>query len=1063
MYREPSLTFLKCTIALLLAGSAAVLTAISIFVPDQTLRALGAGSTCLLALVAWFLLVRGRIKTTVYLLAIGMWSIVSGVALFTGGLLGTSSLLYPQIILFLGWFIGIRAALAGALLTIATAFGFALAESWELLPLAFPTPAAIRWIIQSFVFASSVVLIFYLMRSYQSRLNALNELESDLNRAQAVARVGSWVYDLAANTMHLSPETCRIYRVATGTVDSYEAYLGRVHPQDRSAVENAWRAACEGRKPFEIEHRIIVGKAIAWPRAVADLELSAKGKLMRAVGTSQDITERKQAEAALRESEARNRVVTESAHDAIITTDSAGNFVGWNHGAETIFGYSESEVIGRPLTLLIPERYHNGHLAGMNRISSGGEHRVIGKTVELNGLRKNGSEFPLELSLAHWVSTDGWFVTGIIRDITERKQAAANLRLNEERLRLAMKAAQLGWFDLNVQTGQVTVSPEYAKMIGYEPTEFSTDLKVWTDGLHPEDREAVLAVFKECLATGNPGQMEYRRLTQSGEWKWISSIGKVVEFDSAGKPMRMTGTHADISERKLVEQSLRQSESRFSTVFHASPIAVNISLLKDGRMVDINPAFTRMFGYTREEALGRTTMELGIWVNPNERAKFVAMLKESRALSHFETQGRTKSGETRTVLLYTELIEFEQQDSILTLTLDVTDRKRIEEAQKLESLGTLAGGIAHDFNNILAAIRGNVDLAAEDVGPDHSAAQSLEEIKKASTRAHELVRRIMAFGRPKQAQPAVVDLGTVVDEVLKLLRSTLPAGISLKTDFGKDTPRVLADASQVHEAVVNLTTNAAHAIGAHGSIQYRLESAQADEKLAHSISGLSPGRYVRLTVTDSGCGMDAATVERIFDAFYTTKPVGEGTGLGLSMVHGTMRSHGGAVAVQSSPGKGSSFALYFPATEMKDQTEAPGAPEQSLLSSTMRVLYVDDEEALVSLARRVVLRLGHSVTGFTDPRQALEAFRAHPQEFDIVVTDLSMPEMSGLVLASEMLAIRPEMPVLMTSGNIGEKEQANALAVGIRELLLKPVSMDELGKVLNRLFRDSERNDNPSA
>jgi signal transduction histidine kinase len=271
------------------------------------------------------------------------------------------------------------------------------------------------------------------------------------------------------------------------------------------------------------------------------------------------------------------------------------------------------------------------------------------------------------------------------------------------------------------------------------------------------------------------------------------------------------------------------------------------------------------------------------------------------------------------------------------MIVDVTERKRLKEvhlqAQKLESLGTLAGGIAHDFNNILAAIRGNADLAAEDVGPDHIAAESLEEIRKASARASELVRRIMAFGRPREVRQEVVDLGAVVGEVLKLLRSTLPAGISLRKNFADATPHVLADAGQIHETIVNLTTNAAYAIGPRaGSIEYRLEPVQVGSKLARSIPGMHDGRYARLTVSDSGCGMNAATLERIFDAFYTTKPVGQGTGLGLSMVHGTMRSHGGAVTVKSTPGKGSSFALYFPAAGEKT-VKRDSQPASGIISS----------------------------------------------------------------------------------------------------------------------------------
>jgi CheY-like chemotaxis protein len=291
-----------------------------------------------------------------------------------------------------------------------------------------------------------------------------------------------------------------------------------------------------------------------------------------------------------------------------------------------------------------------------------------------------------------------------------------------------------------------------------------------------------------------------------------------------------------------------------------------------------------------------------------------------------------------------------------------------------------------------------------------------------------------------------------VDEVLKLLRATLPAGIALEKEFAANTPHVLADAAQIHEAIVNLTTNAAYAIGPRaGRIDYRLEAVQVEETLVRSIPGLRPGCYARLTVTDNGCGMDAATLERAFDAFYTTKPVGKGTGLGLSMVHGTMRSHGGAVTAQSTPGRGSSFALYFPAAREGAGHEAQTASAQSAFSAGQRVLYVDDEEALVSLARRALSKQGHTISGFTDPKEALAEFRAHPHDFDIVVTDMSMPRMSGLEVAREVLALRPQIPVLMATGYLGAADEAAARDAGIRELIIKPLTMDEMAAALGRV------------
>ncbi len=388
-------------------------------------------------------------------------------------------------------------------------------------------------------------------------------------------------------------------------------------------------------------------------------------------------------------------------------------------------------------------------------------------------------------------------------------------------------------------------------------------------------------------------------------------------------------------------------------------------------------------------------------------------------------------------------------------SMNISARKRLEQAhlqaQKLASLGTLAGGISHDFNNILAAIRGNVDEAALATGPGHQVAENLRDIRRSTDRAAELVRRIMTFARPKETQPERVSLHLVVLEVLKLLRSTLPASIELRTRFAGDIPDVMADSTQVHEVVVNLTTNAAHAIGSRaGAITYGLEPVLLDATACSAMPGAAPGRYLRLTVTDDGCGMEPTTMERIFDAFYTTKAVGEGTGLGLSMVHGIMRSHGGAVTVESTPGAGSSFALFFPIPELPPVPAPAPEPHAAVQVASLRVLLVDDEPMLVALGTRMLARLGHETTAFQDPRAALEALRANPAGFDFLITDYAMPRMTGTELTRAVLAIRPDLPVVLVTGRISEDDRRLLEPSGIRELILKPFGMDQLARAIER-------------
>jgi signal transduction histidine kinase/ActR/RegA family two-component response regulator len=373
-------------------------------------------------------------------------------------------------------------------------------------------------------------------------------------------------------------------------------------------------------------------------------------------------------------------------------------------------------------------------------------------------------------------------------------------------------------------------------------------------------------------------------------------------------------------------------------------------------------------------------------------------------------------------------------------------------SQKLEALGTLAGGIAHDFNNALQAITGNNVLARRCLPADHPAQAFLTEVDTASLRASDLVRRILTFSRPEEQRRDVLDLPKVIGEALKLVRSTLPAQIAIRAELREDVPGILADATQIHQLVVNLATNAAHAIGsAGGRIDVWLGTTRFDAQSEPALSGLRSGDYAVLHFTDDGCGMTEPTVERIFDPFYTTKPVGQGTGLGLSVVHGIMKGLGGAVIVRSEVGMGSTFSLYFPTTRAKS-IPPPPSREQPRAPGIERVLFVDDEEVLVVLGTHILDVLGYQSTGTHRPLDALKLFAEAPESFDVVVTDLSMPGLSGFQLAQQLLELRSDVPVVMMSGYLGPEEMATARRLGVRELLLKPVGMDDLARALHRVL-----------
>jgi signal transduction histidine kinase/CheY-like chemotaxis protein len=379
-------------------------------------------------------------------------------------------------------------------------------------------------------------------------------------------------------------------------------------------------------------------------------------------------------------------------------------------------------------------------------------------------------------------------------------------------------------------------------------------------------------------------------------------------------------------------------------------------------------------------------------------------------------------------------------------------RRRLErelrQSQKMESIGTLAGGIAHDFNNVLGAILGNAELASMDLPEAHPAAEGLQEIVKASIRARDLIRQILAFTRQQEATRNALPLEGIVSDVLGLLRASIPASIVIRTYFDPDCPRILADESQMDQVVINLCTNAVHAMSPHGGVlELRVAGVIVTREMSDEDPHLSVGRYARLVVRDSGRGMSAAVKERIFEPFFTTKARGEGTGLGLSVVHGIVQNHEGTITVSSEPHIGSTFTLDFPAAPSgvvdvgpRDVSIPRGHGE--------RVLLVDDEAPLVAFGTAALERLGYRVLGFTDVLDAVDALQARPEDFDIVITDLSMPGMTGTEFAEIARRLRPGLPVVLTTGYAGGLDVEKVRRHGVRELILKPAVLEVLAATI---------------
>jgi signal transduction histidine kinase/ActR/RegA family two-component response regulator len=439
-------------------------------------------------------------------------------------------------------------------------------------------------------------------------------------------------------------------------------------------------------------------------------------------------------------------------------------------------------------------------------------------------------------------------------------------------------------------------------------------------------------------------------------------------------------------------------------------------------------------------------------------------LRNGQTIIEFENRYRCKNGSYR--LLSWNAFPLPQAGLTLAVVRDVTARNaaererremedRLREGQKMESLGALAGGIAHDFNNILAVILGNVGLAERAHARGDGLEDKLRQIEIAGQRAVDLVQQIMTFSRRQPQQLQVLSLADVVRETMVLLRATIPAGITIETSIAEAVPAVLADSTQMHQVLMNLCTNAWHALKQAGERSARISVSldvhdHAELPPAGLRTEISRGPLVCLTVADNGVGMDSATVARIFEPFFTTRAPGEGTGLGLSVVHGIIAAHHGAIAVDSMPGKGTSLRIYLPASAARlTRAASVVAVEQDNPGQPGRVLYIDDEAQLVALASELLQLDGLEVVGHLDADAALAELHADPQRFDVVVSDFNMPKLSGLDVARAVAAIRPDLPVIIASGYITPELQREAAICGVRQLLHKPDIARRLREVVN--------------
>ncbi|MEW5724980.1 MAG: PAS domain S-box protein [Thermodesulfobacteriota bacterium] len=571
------------------------------------------------------------------------------------------------------------------------------------------------------------------------------------------------------------------------------------------------------------------------------------------------------------------------------------------------------------------------------------------------------------------------------------------------------------------------------------------------------------------------GQVVGRRISQLLPWvqeehlDWIQTCGQValsgieVRFEqylpllkrwfaiSAYSPKKgfFAMVFEDITPRKKTEAEL----NLLSTAIGQSAESVSITDA-EGLLQYMNPAFERLTGYSREEALGRPS---SFMVEGRDKAAYgelrSTIIRDEVWKGHLTNQHKNGS------LYEVEMTVSPVRDSgdritnYVVIKRDVTRERSLEkqlrQAQKMEALGALAGGIAHDFNNILGAILGYTQLALLDAGEGSGQHRHLSQVLQAGHRAAQLVRHILAFSRQTEQELRPVQAAPLVKEAFKLLRATLPSTIMMEHHLGPEEGSILGDPTQIHQILMNFCTNSAQAMGEGGGrLTIRLEDVEVGRDLARNNPELNPGRYLRLSVTDTGPGVPPAIRDRIFEPYFTAKAPGQGTGLGLAIVHGIVRSHKGVLTVDSEPRGGAEFSVWFPKIEEEQETEnILGFPWEK---GTGRILFVDDEKPLVDLGKNLLERLGYEVVPRTDSLEALDLFRSAPDRFDLIITDQTMPHLTGTKLAQEVLRLRPDMPVILCTGFSQTITPEKAGSLGIKGFLYKPMVMGEITRTIRQ-------------
>ncbi|MBU1638479.1 PAS domain S-box protein, partial [bacterium] len=896
----------------------------------------------------------------------------------------------------------------------------------------------------------------------------LHESAFQLREAQRVSNLGSFLLDVKTGTWSSSDILKRIFGIDKNYVADVEGWLNIVHPEQREELADYLNEEVLSKgNSFDREYRIIrqTDQAVRWVHGKGELVFDRDRIPIQMVGTIQDITERKQAELVLRTSTVhlqnalrvaklgpwqydvlKDEFTFSDEFYAIFKTSAEAND-GYTMSSEQYakqFVYPEDmPLVGQEIQQVLET-----HDPDFTRQL---EHRIIyaDGTVGYIAVR-----FQVELNDEGRVTR----TYGMNQDITERYLAEQKLRENEARLRQLFENSGEGILIVDLEERIIMANSAAHRIFGVEDGSIvGEDIRNYID---PEQRQSVVEQTQRRLK-GESSTYELSILRTDGERRHV--ITTVSPWrNHEGTVVGSCGVLRDITAREHAAAETRAARKMLQDVIDAIPAHI---FWKDCNSVYMgcNQTFAQAAGLkSTEDIIGKNDYDMP-WTKKEAnsyRECDARVMNSNKPEEHvIETQ---HNAEGKDAWLDTSIIPLHDDEGrvigILGLYQDITEtvkskaeRRKLEDqlrqSQKLETIGTLAGGIAHDFNNILVPILVTSQMILEDIEKDSQTYEDVEQINIAAKRARDLVRHILTFSRQSEGERINIDLTQIVKEVVKLLQSSLPSTILLNYNITPECGRVVADPTQIHQVLMNLCTNAYQAIGENeGRIAVRLERLCFNANHIVNTPDYKSGEYVVLSVEDTGSGIKPETLEHIFDPFFTTKEVGKGTGLGLSVAHGIAKHHGGFILVDSEVGKGSKFSLYLPVAETASENKEQC--EEASEGGNERVLLVDDDPEIANMARRILERFGYSVTVRTSSIECIEAFKARPDDYDIILTDQIMPQMTGDQLIEKIHEVKPDLPAVLMTGFSTKVNENNYKTFGFDEFVMKPMVPNQLNSAI---------------